>query len=143
MLSNVSDIMTNDPVCCTPNTELITAARMMFEHNCGEIPVIENQESKKPAGVVTDRDIVCRVIAQGKNPLKLQVKHCMTSPCVSVSYDTSIDDCINVMERHQIRRIPVVDEGGGICGIVAQADIARQMPIHKTAEVVKVVSEAA
>ena len=65
----VKDIMTKDPVCCFPDTSLEHVARLMVEHDCGEIPVVDTEESKKPVGVITDRDIACRTVAQSKNPL--------------------------------------------------------------------------
>ena len=76
----VKDVMTANPACCTPNNALPEVARMMVDNDCGEIPVVENQEKKIPVGVITDRDIVCRAVANDKNPLELKVKDCMTKP---------------------------------------------------------------
>src|SRR5437870_2982786 len=121
----VKDIMTSGPACCTPDTNLQSVAKMMLDRNCGEIPVVNNETDLKPVGVITDRDIVCRIVAQGKNPSKVTVKECMSQPCVSVSPETMIEDCCKILEEHQIRRIPVVDERGCCCGIVSQADIAK------------------
>jgi len=139
----VKDIMTKDPTCCTPDTNLQEVARLMVEHDCGEIPVVENKQSMKPVGVVTDRDICCRTVAEGKNPLGMTAGDCMSGPCVTVTPEMSVEDCCRVMEENQIRRVPVVDENGACCGIVAQADIAQHAPNQETAEVVKVVSRAA
>lgn len=137
----VKDIMTPGPACCTPDTTLRRVAEMMVEHDCGEIPVVENAASMKPVGVITDRDITCRTVAKGLNPLTLTVAECMTTPCVTVTPDTPLDECCRVMEEKQIRRVPVVDAGGACCGIVALADIARNAAKRETAEVVKEVSE--
>lgn len=139
----VKDIMTRDPACCTPDTNLQAVARLMVECDCGEIPVVENRQSMKPVGVVTDRDICCRTVAEGKNPLGMTAGDCMSSPCVTVTPEMSVEECCRVMEENQIRRVPVVDERGACCGIVAQADIARHAPEQEAAEVVKVVSRAA
>lgn len=138
---NVSELMTKDPACCTPDAGLQEAARLMKEHDCGCIPIIEDQNSKKPVGVITDRDICCRTVAEGKNPLDLTVKEVMTSNVETVTKDTSVEDCCTLMEDKQIRRVVVVDENGGCCGIVAQADIALQASENKTAEVVQEVSK--
>ena len=137
----VKDVMTPDPVCCTPDTTLQRVAEMMVEHDCGEIPVVENMASMKPTGVITDRDITCRTVAKGLNPLTLTVRECMTTPCVTVTPDTSLDECCRVLEKNQIRRVPIVDASGACCGIVALADIAKHATRRNAAEVVKEVSE--
>ena len=139
----VKDIMTREPSCCTPDTNLQEVARLMVECDCGEIPVVENRQSMKPVGVVTDRDICCRTVAEGKNPLEMTARDCMSSPCVTVTKEMGVEDCCRVMEENQIRRVPVVDERGACCGIVAQADIAQRASERETAEVVKEVSRAA
>ena len=72
----VKDIMTADPACCTPETSLQKVAQIMVEHDCGEIPVVGNRQTRIPVGVITDRDIVCRAIAKGLNALELQVTEC-------------------------------------------------------------------
>jgi CBS domain-containing protein len=139
----VKDIMTKDPACCTPDTNLQEVARLMIECDCGEIPVVEDRQSMKPVGVVTDRDICCRTVAKGKNPLEMTAGDCMSSPCVTVTPEMSVEDCCRVMEENQIRRVIVVDENGACCGIVAQADIALHAPKQETADVVREVSRAA
>jgi CBS domain-containing protein len=113
----------------------------MVENDCGEIPVVENAASMLPVGVITDRDITCRTVAKGLNPLTMMVSECMTTPAVTVTPDTSLDECCRIMEENQIRRVPVVDAGGACCGIVALADIAKYAEKRETAEVVKEVSE--
>jgi CBS domain-containing protein len=91
---------------------------------------------------VTDRDIVCRLVATGKNPLDLTAQSCMSSPVISVKTGSTLDECCRLMETHQIRRVPVVDGAGVICGIVSQADIARHSTRAMTADVVKEISHA-
>jgi CBS domain-containing protein len=137
----VKDIMTKDPACCMPDTNLQAVARMMIDNDCGCIPVVDNEQSMKPVGVITDRDICCRTVAEGKNPLEMTAGDCMSSPSVTVSQETSIEDCCKLMEENQIRRIPVVDENGRCCGIVAQADIAQHAPKQETGEVIRQVSQ--
>lgn len=134
----VQEIMTADPACCAPDDSLKDVACLMVEYDCGEIPVVQN---KRPVGVVTDRDITARIVAKGKNPLEMSARDCMTSPAITVKPDTSLDECCQTMEAHQIRRVPVVDETGSCCGMVSQADIARHASARKTAEVVREVSE--
>jgi len=128
-MKQAKDIMTTNPACCTPENSVEEAAQMMVKHDCGEIPVAESKDHPKPVGVITDRDITCRVVAAGKNPP------------VTVKPETSIDDCCRLLEENQIRRVPVVDQSGRCCGIVSQADIAKAAPTEETAEVLKQVSE--
>jgi CBS domain-containing protein len=137
----VKDIMTPDPVCCTSETTLQEAARLMVKHDCGEIPVVDSTETMKPIGVITDRDITCRTVAQGKNPLEMTVRECMSSPSVIVALEASLETCCKTMEASLVRRIPVVDETGRCCGIVSQADIAKNAAKEDTAEVVKQLSQ--
>ena len=138
----VKEIRTKDPGCCTPETNLQKVATLMCDFDCGEIPVIDSLQSMKPVGVVTDRDIVCRTVAKGKNALQMTAKDCMTRPVVTARPEMSIDECCELMEKHQIRRIPVVDQKGACCGIVAQADVAKYAPEEESAEVLKEISRS-
>jgi CBS domain-containing protein len=138
---NVDDIMTTDPACCTPDTPLREVARMMVLHDCGEIPLVQNPDEAVVLGVVTDRDIVCRLIAEGENPLDLTAASCMSHPAITVSAGSSLEDCCHVMEAHQIRRVPIIDASGTIRGIVSQADIATRAPKTRAANLVREVSE--
>lgn len=136
----VNEIMSKDPACCTPESRLGEVARLMVENDCGEIPVVDSKRTMRPVGVITDRDIVVRTVAEGKNPLEAEAGDCMSSPAVTVTPETSVEECCDIMEERQLRRVPVVDDAGACCGIVAQADIARHAPTDQTAEVVKEVS---
>jgi CBS domain-containing protein len=132
------DVMTPDPACCTTSTTLDQVARLMAQHDCGEIPVIDRSE--QPVGVITDRDIVCRVVAEGKNPSAYTAEHYMSQPVVTVRDDTPLDEVRSTMEKHQIRRVPVVDERGCCTGIIAQADMAWNDDKHEVGELVREVS---
>lgn len=111
----------------------------MVEADCGEIPVTDG--SNRLIGVITDRDIVCRVVAKGKNPSSVTAEECMTAPVVVVNEDTKLESVVDVMEENQIRRVPVVDASGCICGIVSQADIALSAREEKVGELVREVSK--
>jgi CBS domain-containing protein len=139
-MKKVKDIMTKAPACGLPSTSLIEIAKLMRDFNIGEVPIINAED--KPVGVVTDRDIVCRTIAEGKNPLVLKAQDSMTTPCITVTPDSNLEQCVRIMEDSQIRRVPVVDSHGMVCGIVAQADIARHLGHGKTGEVVQELSKA-
>jgi CBS domain-containing protein/YHS domain-containing protein len=135
----VRDIMTKAPVCCGPDLPLADVARLMVQFDCGGIPIVE-PEARRPVGLITDRDITCRTIAAGKNPLDLIASDCMSAPVVTVTPDTSVEECCHAMEAHQIRRVPVVDAGGSCCGIVSQADLALRMANGRSADVVREIS---
>ena len=137
----VKEVMTADPACCLAETSLPEVARMMIDNDCGEIPVVENQSSKLPIGVVTDRDIVCRTVANGLNPVELTAADCMSKPIVTVTPEMSLEECCRIMEEKLIRRVPVVNERGSCCGIVSLADVALQTRERVAGEVVKEVSE--
>lgn len=140
---NVSDVMTADPACCTGDTSLKDAAKMMVDNDCGCIPVVESNQNKKPIGMITDRDITIRTVAQGKNPLDLMVSDAMTRDVFTVTPETSLEECCDLMEKNQIRRVAVIDSDGSCCGMIAQADIAVNADSKKTAEVVQEVSKTA
>jgi CBS domain-containing protein len=137
---SVQTIMTPNPVSCTVSTPLRDVAKLMLDNDCGQIPVVAEDGSLRPIGVVTDRDIVIRLVAQGSNPVLAAAGEAMSTPCVTVTCDTSLRECCDVMESNQIRRVPVVDAQGNLCGIVALADIALSGQDAKTVEVVKEVS---
>jgi len=136
-------IMTSNPECCTPETGLREVALMFIEHDCGAVPVMDGEGSRRPVGIITDRDIACRAIAAGKNALELKAEDCMSSPCVTVSAEVSLDDCCEAMEKHKVRRLLVVDEAGECCGIISQGDIAVRGKEKKAAQLVKEVSQPA
>ena len=136
----VREIMTSNPATCTPETLLPEVARTMEVRNCGALPVITTAGTGI-VGILTDRDIAIRAVAKSKNPLELTAESCMTSPAVTITDDADVDECVALMERKKIRRIPVVDAAGQLVGIVAQADIARNQSRKDTGELVKGVSE--
>src|SRR5688500_8356941 len=138
---DVRELMTPDPACCTPQSSLQDAARMMADADCGEIPVIADKEGRKPVGVITDRDIVIRSLGKGRNPCEMTVNECMSAPAVTVTPEMSLVECVDIMEREQIRRVPVVDDAGKLVGIVALADVAQHAGRRSTAELVKEVSQ--
>jgi CBS domain-containing protein len=132
--------MTPDPACCTPQDPLEKAVKLMIDFDCGEIPVVEDLEALVPIGVITDRDITCRSIGKGLNPLEMKVNDCMSSPAVTVNPDDDINECYEMMEENQIRRVPVVDAGGKCVGIVSLADIARNVSKADSGEILQEVS---
>lgn len=134
------DVMTPDPACCKANATIDQVAMLMVQSDCGEIPVVD--DIGQPIGVITDRDIVSRVVAQGKNPLGHMAADFMSKPVVTVRSDTPLTDVVTTMQKHQIRRVPVTDDRGCCTGIIAQADIAATGGEHEVAELVREVSRA-
>jgi CBS domain-containing protein len=137
----INEIMSDEPECCTPDTSICEAAQMMSDFDCGAIPVIEATNGKRPIGIITDRDIACRAVARGLDPIRTKVRDCMSSPLATISVNASVDACCKVMEERQVRRLLAVDAEGRIAGIIAQADIALRLPAKKAAEVVREVSQ--
>src|SRR5438445_13679283 len=138
----VLEIMTDDPSCCNPETPLPDVAKMMVECDCGCIPVVDSQDGGRCVGVITDRDIVCRTLAQGQDPMGLCARDAMSTQVMTASSDERLEDCIRTMEQNAIRRLLVVDENDRCIGIVSQADIALRTPEQQTAELVREVSQA-
>ena len=136
----VKEIMTKSPACCTPDTPVQMVAQEMIKHDCGCIPIIESDARPRVVGMITDRDIVCRAVAKGENPQFLTAAACMSPHVVTVTPETDVDLCCRLMERHQVRRMPVVDMLGFCRGIVSQADIAERCEPGMTAEVVRDIS---
>ncbi|NLC56077.1 MAG: CBS domain-containing protein [Armatimonadetes bacterium] len=123
----VREIMTPDPVACTPEDRVVTAAKIMRERDCGAVPVVDSQDSRRVWGILTDRDIVLRVVARERDCLSTTVGECMTPDVFTVRPTDDVADVVQLMERQQIRRVPVVEEGDLLVGIVATADQARRL----------------
>jgi CBS domain-containing protein len=134
----VRDIMTPDPAFCTPDTTAGEAAALMRDHDAGSIPVVENGQSKKLVGTVTDRDLAVRGLADGKGPDTL-VRELMTPSPITCGPDDEVEIVREVMVSQQVRRVPVVDQDGRLVGIVAQADIAREDGAASDREVGRIV----
>jgi CBS domain-containing protein len=137
----IKEIMTENPICCIRDTSLEEVARMMVENDCGAIPVVEDQEDWKPIGIITDRDITCRAVAEGRNPLDMTAEEVMTISPVMVSENSTVEECIREMELHQLRRVLVIDTNQGCSGIVSLADIALHTGEKEVVEVVEEVSK--
>src|SRR3546814_6183781 len=115
------EVMTPDPACCSPSDGVKGAAALMVGNDCGESPVVD--EGGQLVGVITDRDIACRCVTEGKSA-DTPVEEVMSSSLVTVTPDARVDECCKKMEDNQVRRLPVVDDQGKCCGIVSQADLA-------------------
>lgn len=135
----VLDLMTKQPICCSPNDSLELAARRMAEGDCGALPVVDEGE-RFPVGIITDRDIVVRAVATS-GTTQLCVRDCMTAPAITVTEDMDLDDCVSLLEKAQIRRLIVVDTDGRCIGMVAQADIANHASKRTTGELLRYVSK--
>jgi CBS domain-containing protein len=135
---DIRSVMTAHPATCERDATLQEVARLMKENDCGEIPVVD--DNRRPVGVITDRDIAVRAVAEGSDPRMASAADYMTAPVATVREDGTLDDACRVMEQNQIRRVVVVDREGSVAGIVAQADIALSGRDATTAEIVKQVS---
>ena len=119
----VREIMTADPACCTPDQTARDAARVMREQDCGCVPVVDDIETRHVVGVVTDRDLTIRALADGKGP-ETPIRELMSSSTSCCTPEDDLRELERIMVERQVRRVPVVDGAGGLIGIVAQADVA-------------------
>jgi CBS domain-containing protein len=137
-----SEVMTPDPVCCEQNDPVRNAAKTMKQQDVGSVPVVESQSSKRLIGILTDRDVVIKVIAADRDVDSAVVRDAMTSNPISCRLDDDVDKALKAMAERQVRRMPVVDESGRLRGIIAQADIATRISRDKqTGELVEAISE--
>lgn len=136
------DIMTKDPVFCQASDSSVVAAKLMQKHNIGALPVVGDARKRKLVGIITDRDLAMRVVAQGRAPETTAVQDIMSHPVVTCSPDDEWQKAIELMERYQIKRIPVIDNAGEAVGIISQADLALRIPEDKTiAEAVRAIAQ--
>ena len=134
----IKDVMTAGPTCCKPTDKLDSVAKLMVEHDCGEIPVCDGM---KLVGVITDRDITCRAVAAGKTPATVPVSEVMTREVHTIAPDDKVEEALALMEMKLVRRLPVVDDSGKIVGIVSQADLVAKAPMLKVARAIRSVSK--
>lgn len=134
--------MTAAPACCTPQDTARDAARKMVENDCGCLPVAEDMNSKRITGVVTDRDLAARGLAEGKGA-DTPVREVMSANPSCCGPETDIEEVERIMSERQGRRVPVIDEEDRVVGIIAQADLARSRAASDggTGRVVERISE--
>ena len=137
MAKSVRDAMTEDPRSIGQSASVVEAARLMREGDIGSLPITDDE---KLVGMITDRDITTRVVAEGSDPKVTSVSDVYSRDLISVEPDEGIEEALRLMAHHQVRRLPVV-ENGRLVGIVAQADIALTENETKTGELVEAISE--
>jgi len=135
------DVMTEGLALCTPETPLSEVSALMVRYDCGAIPVVESLRSERLVGIVTDRDITCRTLPEGLDPLTMTAGQVMSQPVITATPGTPFRECVARMEQAQVRRLPVVDAEGRICGIIAQADVANTNPGLRTGAMVERISD--
>jgi CBS domain-containing protein len=136
-MGQVRDVMTSNPTTCEPSATLVDAAKVIALEDVGSVPIVENG---RLVGIVTDRDIIVRAVAEGRDVTSTTVKDVASKDLVTVTPDEDLDRALQLMGQRQVRRIPVV-EGDQVVGIVSQADVARAADDEKTGEVVQQISE--
>jgi CBS domain-containing protein len=136
------EIMTAGPTCCTPQETARDAARKMVENDCGCLPVVDDMDSKHITGVVTDRDLAARGLAEGKGA-DTPVREVMSARPSCCGPDADVEEVERIMAERQVRRVPVIDEEDRVVGIIAQADLARSRAASddETGRVVERISE--
>jgi CBS domain-containing protein len=137
MAKSVRDEMTQDPRSIGASASVVEAARLMREQHIGSLPVTDDEQL---LGMITDRDITTRVVAEAADPKTTPVADVCSRDVISVEADKDREEALELMARHQVRRLPVV-ESGRLVGIVAQADIALTENETRTGELVEAISE--
>jgi CBS domain-containing protein len=136
---NVRDTMSSDPQAVRPDQPVSEAAGLMRSEDVGSLPVVEDE---RLVGILTDRDIALRVVAEGKDPNVTSVGEVLSGDPVTVTPDESLDEALAKMARHQVRRLPVVESEGRLVGVLAQADVAREGQDTATGKLVEDISES-
>jgi CBS domain-containing protein len=140
-MKKCDEVMTKDPVCCLPLDSVAKAAELMKSRNIGSIPVIENEQTQKLVGIVTDRDLALTIVAEGRDAKSTNVDAVMTYKVVSCLADDDLQKALDSMAKQKLRRIPIVDHDNRIVGIITQADVATRIDQpEKTAKMVKEIS---
>jgi CBS domain-containing protein len=138
MAERIRELMTSNPRSLESGSTVTEAARLMRDEDAGIIPVVEGE---KLVGTVTDRDIAIRVVAEGRSPESVTVGEIASRELVTIDPQQDLDEALRLMARHQVRRLPVVEEDGKLVGIVAQADVAKRASEQQTGEVVEDISK--
>ena len=142
-MKNCKKVMTRNIVFCVPNDLASKAAMLMKSENVGSIPVIEDEKTRKLVGIVTDRDLTLKVLAEGLDAESTRVDAVMTRKIVTCLADDSLHTALDVMAEHQLRRLPVVTNKNKVRGMISQADIAlRYNHPKRTAAMVKRISQS-
>lgn len=126
-MTTCNDVMTSWPTCCVPEDMAAKAAQLMHSQNIGSIPVIDGIQTQKLVGIVTDRDLALRIVANGLDGNAVQIGTVMTRDIMTCQASDDVNVALDTMSKHQLRRIPVVDKDHKIVGIIAQADIATRV----------------
>jgi len=141
-MKKCSDVMTKDVVTCTPENTIVEAARLMKTEDIGPILIVDNETSRTLVGIITDRDIVLKVVAEGQDPNTARVGDAMSKKLVTSRANDDVDVAMQAMAQFQLRRIPVVEDNMRLVGIISQADVATRVDApEKTGEVVKEISQ--
>ena len=142
-MKNCDEVMTKKLVCCLPNDTVARVAQLMKRENIGSIPVIESEQTQELVGIVTDRDLALKIVAEGRDAKSTKVEAVMTRKVVTCQADDDLQKALDAMSEHQLRRIPIVDKNNKILGIIAQADVATRVDQpEKTATMVKEISRS-
>lgn len=141
-MRSCNDVMTPDPTCCNAGDPVVNAAEIMKIEDVGAVPVVEGADSRKLVGIITDRDIVVQVVAEGNDVKGIRIQDVMSRNPVTCRPDEDIQNALDRMAQHQVRRIPVVDGKDRVVGIISQADVLTRMDQpEKTANVIENISQ--
>ena len=139
-MNKCSEVMTKDPVCCLPHDPVVAAAILMKTQNIGPVPVVEDERTRKLVGIVTDRDLVVKVVPDGRGA-NTRIQDVMTREPVACRSEDNLGKALAMMSQYQVRRLPIIDADGRLLGIISQADVALRIKApKKTARLIETVS---
>ena len=138
MGQSIKDVMTSNPCSIDADKSVAYAAKMLRDEDVGAAPIVEGD---KLIGMLTDRDIAIRVVAEGRDPDQVTVRDVASKQVVTIDPQQDLDEALRIMAKHQVRRLPVVEEDGKLVGVVAQADVAREGDDKQTGKLVEEISQ--
>ena len=141
-MKKCNEVMTKNPVCCLPSDTVSTVAGLMKSKDIGPIPIIDNEQTRTLVGILTDRDLAVKIVADGRNPKSTKAEEVMTREIVTCLAEDDLQNALDSMSGHKLRRIPVIDINRRIVGIIAQADVATRVDEpEETAAMVRGISQ--
>lgn len=138
MAKSIREAMTPNPSTVQPTTSIVEAAQVMKSEDAGVVPVVDGEQL---IGMLTDRDIVIRIIAEGRDANSTTVGDIASRQLVTIDPQQEIDEAVRLMSQHQVRRLPVVEEDGRLVGVIAQADIAQTTDAATAGQMVEEISQ--
>jgi CBS domain-containing protein len=136
----VREVMTRQPICCLSSDTVLAVSKILRDEDIGSMPIVSDSSSRRLEGIITDRDLVCRIVSEGLDPRTTIIESFITRNPVTCRPEQSLESCEKLMQTHRVRRVPVVDKEGRCVGMLSQADVARSEQAEKVHKMVAEIS---